>query len=406
MMKRNNIEKLLWIGPYMDPLHMQIAIKKGYKQVAANTSQSYFLYGIEHNLKKEINVISAIRPPEYPKYGDLHIKRHVFEESKLLKGINVSFFNIKYLSHFFRYFSVLRETKKWAKDNKEKNVFVVVYSLHSPFLKAAILIKKIIPNAKIFVIVPDLPLNMDMSSKLQQVFKHLDWLIIKKMILKIDKFVLFTEQMAQYLKIPIYKWILIEGLINKDKLLNQRHVKKYKKRTILYMGSLKKSYNLELLVNAFSELNLPDVELHVYGRGESEGLLKLLSQKNKNFIFCNYVSSDIAFKIMQKATILVNPRSTSEDFTKYSFPSKTFEYMASGTPLITTKLPGIPFEYFNYTYCFEDETVEGFKNTLISVLTLSDKELNDKGKTAKMFILKNKNSIKQTNKMLKFLQVK
>ena len=49
-----------------------------------------------------------------------------------------------------------------------------------------------------------------------------------------------------------------------------------------------------------------------------------------------------------KATLLVNPRPTTEEFTIYSFPSKNMEYMASGTPLLTTKLPGMPEEYHQY----------------------------------------------------------
>ena len=49
-------------------------------------------------------------------------------------------------------------------------------------------------------------------------------------------------------------------------------------------------------------------------------------------------------ELQSKATILVNPRQPVGDFTKYSFPSKTIEYMASGTPLLMYKLPGIPEE--------------------------------------------------------------
>ena len=33
--------------------------------------------------------------------------------------------------------------------------------------------------------------------------------------------------------------------------------------------------------------------------------------------------------------------------------------MACGTPLLTTKLPGIPDEYYEYCYTLDDETVDG-----------------------------------------------
>ena len=38
----------------------------------------------------------------------------------------------------------------------------------------------------------------------------------------------------------------------------------------------------------------------------------------------------------------VNPRQNNEEFTKYSFPSKTMEYLASGVPVVAYKLDGIP----------------------------------------------------------------
>lgn len=44
---------------------------------------------------------------------------------------------------------------------------------------------------------------------------------------------------------------------------------------------------------------------------------------------------------------LLITRDPNEDYVRYSFPSKLIEYMATGTPVITTRLPGIPEEYFN-----------------------------------------------------------
>ena len=69
----------------------------------------------------------------------------------------------------------------------------------------------------------------------------------------------------------------------------------------------------------------------------------------------------------QEATLLVNPRPTGEEYVKYSFPSKTMEYMASGTPVLTTVLPGMPKEYHPYVYLLEDETSDGITEKLKEV---------------------------------------
>ena len=100
-----------------------------------------------------------------------------------------------------------------------------------------------------------------------------------------------------------------------------------------------------------------------------------------------------------KATLLVNPRPSMEEFTKYSFPSKNMEYMASGTPVLTTPLQGMPQEYNDYVYLFEDETVEGMSKTLARILIQDKRELYDKGISAKKFVMKEKNNVVQAGKI-------
>ena len=105
----------------------------------------------------------------------------------------------------------------------------------------------------------------------------------------------------------------------------------------------------------------------------------------------------------QKASLLVNPRFTMEAFTKYSFPSKNMEFMASGTPLLTTRLPGMPADYYPYVFLFEEETVEGYAKGIREALSYSDKELIEFGKLSKLFVLSNKNCNVQADRILNFL---
>ena len=104
-----------------------------------------------------------------------------------------------------------------------------------------------------------------------------------------------------------------------------------------------------------------------------------------------------------KATLLINPRPTTEEFTIYSFPSKNMEYMASGTPLLTTKLPGMPEDYYPYVYFFEEESIQGYVYALRKVLSQSSDMLYAKGVQAKKFVLQNKNYIVQAQRVLGLL---
>ena len=104
------------------------------------------------------------------------------------------------------------------------------------------------------------------------------------------------------------------------------------------------------------------------------------------------------------ATLLVNPRPTDEEYVKYSFPSKTMEYMASGTPVLTTRLPGMPAEYYPYVDFIDEETPEGIARALKRVLSRSEGELFSRGMDARAFILKTRNNLVQAEKILDMLE--
>ena len=74
--------------------------------------------------------------------------------------------------------------------------------------------------------------------------------------------------------------------------------------------------------------------------------------------------------------------------------------MASGTPVLTTHLPGMPDDHKPYVFFIEEENEDGAKAALEKVFALSDKELNDFGKKAKEFILEKKNNVAQGKKVL------
>ena len=104
------------------------------------------------------------------------------------------------------------------------------------------------------------------------------------------------------------------------------------------------------------------------------------------------------------ATLLVNPRPTVEEFVQYSFPSKNMEYMASGTPLLTTRLPGMPKEYYPYVYLLEKESAQGIADALRKILSNSDEALHRKGAEARDFILGTRNNVAQGQKILTMLE--
>ena len=215
-------------------------------------------------------------------------------------------------------------------------------------------------------------------------------------------YVVLTEQMKEQLN-PRKPAIVLEGHVDSnlggvENCLDRKHPKK----VCLYAGALHRKYGIEKLVKAFLMADIADAELHLYGDGDYVEELKKLRDDRVHFFGtapnCVIVEEEL------KSRLLVNPRPTDGAFTRYSFPSKNLEYMASGTPLLTTKLPGMPAEHAAFVYFFKDESVEGMSATLKELLSKPVEELHQKGMAAKKYILENKTETKQARRILEFIQ--
>lgn len=218
-------------------------------------------------------------------------------------------------------------------------------------------------------------------------------------------YVLLTEAMAQKLSLQHKPYVVLEGQsdIAMETVAPCRE-RKLRPRVCLYAGSLYKVYGIDNLIRGFCKANLPDVRLHLYGPCNFEQELKEITRENPNIFYGGMLLNTQIVEKEMEASLLVNPRPTDEEFVKYSFPSKTMEYMSTGTPVLTTVLPGMPKEYYPHVYLLEDETPDGIAQKLRQLCALSDEELFQKGAQAREFILKEKNNVIQAKKILDMLE--
>ena len=171
-------------------------------------------------------------------------------------------------------------------------------------------------------------------------------------------------------------------------------------------GGVSRQYGLANLVEGFRMADVENAQLHIYGPGDYVEELQEIAKEDPRIFYGGMLLNAQIVQKEQEATLLVNPRPTDEEYVKYSFPSKTMEYMASGTPVLTTVLPGMPKEYYPYVYLLEDETAEGIAEKLKQVLSESDENLFEKGREARTFVLETRNNVVQAQKILDMLKKK
>lgn len=220
-----------------------------------------------------------------------------------------------------------------------------------------------------------------------------------------DRYILLTSYMNERVNPKGKPHIVMEALC--DLSIAEQDVQNGEKaspRTVLYAGGIYERYGLKMLAEAFMEANVPDARLVYYGSGPYVEEYKKLCDAYPNFEYRGVALNEEIVEEEMKATLLVNPRPTTEEFTIYSFPSKNMEYMASGTPLLTTKLPGMPEDYYPHVYLFEEESVQGYADALRKVLSQPANMLYAKGMQAKKFVLQNKNYVAQAQRVLNLLE--
>lgn len=223
-------------------------------------------------------------------------------------------------------------------------------------------------------------------------------------IRKFSGYIFMTEQTNGVLNPKNRPYLIMEGLVDPD-VKPLEEVKKNITRDIFYAGGLIESYGLGYLCEAFMSLKQKDVRLVIYGDGEYKKKIAEFAEQDPRIDFRGTATNDVIVEAERKATLLVNPRFSCAEYTFYSFPSKNIEYMVSGTPIVTTRLAGIPADYEPYIFTFDDETVEGYTETLDKLLRKSKEELIEFGAEAQRYILEKKNAKVQVERLLELINL-
>lgn len=392
-------------GFFPDSIYKEILSASTYNmQHAADKLQRSFLSGLSFYYPN-LYVVNAPFVGSFPKrYNKYYIPKATIEP---FKGTSIGFLNLTAIKQIIIKKKIARELARWVNGLNGEQAVIVVYALVPSRMEAVINIKNRYPNVKVIQIVPDLvQYTSSPSGRLYFYYHKKNQEKVQHLVNKIDAFILLSKYMAQELRIEHKPYDVIEGISSDFSAEKYSCETKFSTKTILYTGTLAERYGIINLVQAFILLNDPYLQLIICGSGDSENKIKEISLKYPNIIFKGSISNVAVLDLQKRATLLVNPRTPEGDFTRFSFPSKTIEYFQSGTPTLLYRLPGIPEEYYQYCFSIEnDYSVQFLSASLKKILSLSSEELCNKGEMARHFILKNKNAIKQVEKIKKIVEL-
>lgn len=359
-------------------------------QNAADALQKALLKGLSQGGRTKLAVVNLPFVGSYPRF----YRRWCFPSLRttIFTGVEVhgiGFCTLPVLTAVTRSwgaFSGLQSAKGSARS------VVLVYSANLPSILASFVFKCLHDDVTLCLIVPDLPEFMGESRWPYRLVKLVESQIFRVLARKADYHVLLTRFMADRLRIEAFRYIVVEGIFDPDGIAI-RHIDvpaDGARRIVLYSGTLARRYGVLDLLAAFERMKDADLRLWICGSGDSSEAVVALARRDRRVRFFGELPREEVAGLQARAHVLVNPRPPGAEFTRYSFPSKTMEYLGAGRPVVMHALPGLPGDYLPHLITAPTPDGDGLERALRRAIHMSDGELDELGRAGRDFVLRNK----------------
>lgn len=276
-------------------------------------------------------------------------------------------------SIFFIYLKVFIEIKR----SKKKYIKNIIYSYGGVNIENIlyILFAKLIGYKIIFDIVEDYTAFSD-QIKIISRFKF--WTVSKFDNLNI-KFsdgiiVISTFLFDKYKKLNSRNLTLIPITAKIPKGLKLKEIQK-EKFIVLYAGTFGDKDGIDLIINGFIEFSqiATNSILYLLGSSNQQKKYQYKYSQRHNIVFTGFISDEEFYTLIQRANVLCMCR-TGSKFANAGFPFKLGEYLATGNPVIATKISDVE-KYLtkNDAYLIEPDNQMQFINTLIDIYNNPEK---------------------------------
>jgi len=372
-MKSKNVKNINLVLSYAIPTKniWKFLINEKYPQIQTINFNNNFIKSL--SLSKDYkNYFLSSRPiREYPFSKLFFINGKIWKLKKNLEIKEISLLNLFIIKDILRIVTfVLSGIKLMFFKNNRK--YIVVFSLNFSYLLSSIILASFF-RMRICAVWTDPPsVSLKDDNKIKHLLRKIELKLIKYLMRKVHKVIVLSKFLALDFA-PRTPYLVMEGfsspIVYKEKL--------FIPKKFVYTGSLSQDYGLLNLLYGFIEAKLTDFTLEIYGSGNLVDLIEKLHHTNKNILYKGFVSTKTIKKVQSEAGFLINTRFTNDYYSRYSFPSKTLEYLSTGTPVISTLIPGISEEYKDHIILLNSNNVKEIARVMKYVSNISLKDYNN-----------------------------
>lgn len=347
----------------------------------------------------DVTLISAMPALDYPNNDRVWYSGSKFSD-RGVSGRTIAFANVTGIKHLTRFVTAWKAGARLFRGDQPPEV-IFVHGVHSPLLWSAIRLgrKYDVPVVPILTDSPGQRTRFD--SWVSLALKRVDGRLISIGLKEVNGVIALTDRLAQEFA-PRVPHLRMEGIAKPLTHHGYSSVRPASgHRTVVYAGGLRAEYGVASLLESVARSER-DWHLSIYGRGPLMEQVIATAASDPRVFYGGLADEAQLANAYSAADLLVNPRPTTDDFTLYSFPSKLLEYLASGRPVLSTRLPGVPGEYEPYLY-WTDSDAASLSASIDRICDQSHEALSARGRQGREFALSTRGVAAQGRRIREFV---
>jgi glycosyltransferase involved in cell wall biosynthesis len=350
-------------------------------------------------------IVSAQPTPAYPKSARVWIHGREARLPRALQLTLISFLNITPLKQIGIGVLTLLHLLRWGWRTRHAKARVVyTYNLSVPPGLFTLLGARMI-RAKAVVSLCDIDVPGETVPSGWP--WKLDYWLQKKLIPLFDGHIVAADAMAREF-FPGRPYLRLEGGIRKEMFEAGQGRSPAKKLSggpfvIAATGLLNEANGFHVLLEAFALLKGERYRLRIAGRGPLEAMVRESAANDSRIEYLGFLSFEGVLDAYAQSDVLINMRLTERLNTKYFFPAKMMEYLASGTPVITTCTGHTEEEFSDFVFLLREETPQGLAAVIQQVAEMHPVARRTAGHRARDYMFAHKTWDAQAGKVVRFI---
>ena len=342
------------------------------------------LAGFQNN----VEVFSVAPLLDYPKSRILFSPSAIWSPREGVAGHLAHYINLLGAKHLTRFFTTLVFVASWTFRRRSSRRVIIMHDANSAQIWGVVIGSMMYKSLLLSYLTDDLALSWPWEKWYHRIFHKIDTQLLRSGLNRMSFLITMTPDLAK-------KWgtgkanVVIPAILPSSSLRTENDSRNSSLFNIVYSGGLEEHFGVRILLEAFCRSPYSHWRLIVTGKGQLSNEIAEFALTDNRIVYKGLVPFRELNDIYNSASVFVNPRSSSDERTRFLFPSKIVEQMATGKPVISTDLACLTDQFRKHLLIVTPETSNRLLEILIQADRMGNEERYSWGLRAKEFVIQN-----------------